>query len=160
MKKIIISAISLNNVIGKNNRIPWKNQEELNYFKETTLNYAVLMGRRTFDSLNKPLPKRFNLVISREEYINDKPNNLFYFTSLSEAIIHADNLNVDKLFIIGGSEVYSQMINEVDELLISRIPFEIEGDTYFPVINVKDWHLKEVKDFQSFKVESYLRKTD
>ena len=155
MKKIIISAITLNNVIGKNNKIPWENLEELYQFKETTLNQAVLMGRKTFESIGKPLPKRINLVVSRDLILNDKSNNLFSFSSINAALKYAESLEVEKTFIIGGSEIYFQTINEVDELLISRMPFEIEGDTYFPEINSDVWELKESKKYDSFTVERY-----
>lgn len=158
MKKIIISAVSLNSVIGRNNKIPWENKEELKHFKETTFNQAVLMGKRTYDSICNPLPNRINLVVSRDIKVNDKQRNLFYFTSISKALKYAKNLEVEKIFIIGGSEIYLQMINEVDELLISRMPFEIEGDKYFPEINKNIWKLKKEKKFNSFKVESYFRK--
>ena len=106
MEKIIISAISLNNVIGRNNKIPWENGEELKHFKKTTLNQAVLMGRKTFDSIGKPLSKRINLVVSRDTKLNDKSSNLYYFRSINEALKHAENLEVEKTFIIGGSEIY------------------------------------------------------
>lgn len=157
MKTIIIAAVSQNNVIGRNNNIPWENKEELEYFKETTINHAVLMGRKTFESIGKSLPKRFNLVVSRKTHISDKRNNLFYFTSVKKALEFAEKLNIEKTFIVGGSDIYSQMINEVDELLISRMPFEIVGDKYFPKINSNIWKLKVLKKLRSFKVEKYKK---
>lgn len=157
MKKIIISAISLNNVIGLNNKIPWDNNEELKHFKETTLNNAVLMGRKTYDSIGKPLPKRINLVISRDIKSNDKSSDLFYFTSISDALKYAENLEIEKTYIIGGSEIYSQMINKVDELLISCMRFEIEGDKYFPEISEKKWQLEKRSNYKSFAVEKYKK---
>ena len=157
MKTIIIAAVSQNNVIGSNNNIPWENKEELKYFKETTINHAVLMGRKTFESIGKSLPKRFNLVVSRKTHISDKRNNLFYFTSVNKALEFAEKSNIEKTFIVGGSDIYSQMINEVDELFISRMPFEIDGDKYFPKINSNIWKLKVVKELQSFKVEKYKK---
>ena len=157
MKKIIISAVSLNNVIGLNNNIPWENLEELKYFKETTLNHAVLMGRKTFDSIGKPLLQRINLVISRNKKEDNKTEELFYFSSIEDAINYAESIKIKKLFIIGGNDVYSQIINKADELLISRMPFEIEGNKYFPEINSSIWGLRKVKKFKSFKVERYKK---
>ncbi len=157
MKKIIIAAISLNNVIGRNNSIPWENDEELKHFKKTTLNQAVLMGRKTFESIGEPLSKRFNLVVSRSEKVSDMLHNIFYFSSINKALKYAEILEVEKTFIIGGSEIYSQMINEVDELLISRMPLEIEGDKYFPEINSAIWELEKKTDYHSFSVESYTK---
>jgi len=157
MKKIIISAISLNNVIGRNNKIPWKNEDELKHFKETTMNQAVLMGRKTYDSIGKPLPNRINLVVSRKIKVDDKSNKLFYFKSVNDALEYAESLEIDKTFIIGGSEIYSQMINKVDELLISRIPFETVGDKYFPEISEEIWQLEKQTDYNSFSVERYKK---
>lgn len=160
MKKIIISALSLNNVIGRNNKIPWENEEELKHFKKTTLHQAVMMGRKTYDSIGKPLSKRINLVISQDKKTNDKSRNLFYFSSIIEALKYAEKLKVEKTFIIGGSEIYSQMISEVEELLISRMPFETVGDKFFPNIDSNIWELKQVENFNSFKIENYFRRVD
>ena len=157
MKKIIIAAVSLNNVIGIDFIIPWNNKEEIKYFKETTLNHTILMGRKTFMSIGKPLNERTNLVVSRSESSFSENSNLFYFTSIKNAMNFAEKSEVKKTYIIGGSEIYFQMINDVDELLISRMPIEIEGDKYFPNINNQVWNLNEVKTFKSFKVEKYIR---
>jgi len=157
MKKIIISAISANNVIGRNNGIPWKNDEELKYFKNTTQKHAVLMGRKTFESLGEPLSKRFNLVLSRSTKESDMLRKLFYFTSIEKALEYGENLEVEKTFIIGGSEIYSQMINDVDELLISRLPFDSEGDKLFPEISNEIWELIESNRYDTFIVERYSK---
>lgn len=157
MKKIIISAISLNNVIGRGSGIPWENDEELKYFKITTQKHAVLMGRKTFESIGEPLPQRFNLVLSRSAKESDMLHQLFYFASISKALEYAENLEVEKTFIIGGSEIYSQMINEVDELLISRLPIESDGDKYFPEISNKVWELIESTKYDSFTIERYTK---
>jgi len=157
MKKIIISAISANNVIGRNNGIPWKNDEELKYFKNTTQKHAVLMGRKTFESLGEPLSKRFNLVLSRSTKESDMLRKLFYFKSIEKALEYGENLEVEKTFIIGGSEIYSQMINDVDELLISRLPFDSEGDKLFPEISNEIWELIESNRYDTFIVERYSK---
>ena len=158
MKKILISAVSLNNVIGNKKNLPWKNSEELNHFKNTTLGSAVLMGRVTYESLSKPLPDRLNLVISKSLKENNPSENLYYFSSIKGAIEFVKKLNYNCLFIAGGSEIYSQMINAVDEILISRMPFEIKGDKCFPKIDNEIWELKEIQNFKSFRVEKYLKK--
>lgn len=156
MKKIIIAAVSINNVIGKNNKIPWNIKEELKYFKDITLSHAVLMGRKTFDSIGGVLSERFNIVLSKKSNYQ-KSENLFYFTSLNDALNYVKDLKIDKLFIIGGSNIYSQLINDVDELLISRIPLNIKGDKFFPIINNEIWKLKEKINYTSFIVEKYVK---
>jgi dihydrofolate reductase len=157
MKKIIIAAVSTNNVIGSNSKIPWYNEEELEYFKETTIYNAVLMGRKTFESIGKILPNRINIVVSRKTKETDVANNLFFFSSIDDAIRYAKKLNVEKLFIIGGSEIYSQTISMVDELLISRIPLEIEGDKYFPIFDSEIWKAEETIEYKSFTIEKYKK---
>ena len=157
MRKIIIAAVALNNVIGNKNKMPWNNRDEIKYFKETTINNAVLMGRNTFDSIGKPLTDRVNLVVSKKKYYDKVAEKLYYFTSIKDAYKFAENLNIDKLFIIGGSEIFSQTINNVDELLVSRIPLVAEGNKYFPSISNDVWKLTETQNFTSFSVERYLR---
>lgn len=160
MKKIIIAAVSLNNIIGVGNKIPWDNKEEINHFKETTINNAILMGRKTFKSIGKPLEGRTNLILSKTRNHFIESSNLFYFNSIEIALLFADENNNKKTFIIGGSEIYSQMINKVDELLISRLPFEVKGDKHFPKIDEDIWELKETKKFNSFSVEKYFKRSD
>jgi len=156
MKKIIIAAISINNVIGCNQKIPWDNKEEINYFKETTINNAVLMGSKTFLSIGSPLIDRINIVISKTKKENS--GNIFYFTSIIEALHYAYKLDFEKLFIIGGSEIYFQTFSEADELLISRIPIIVDGDKYFPEIDKNDWELTEIIHNKTFNVEKYIRR--
>ncbi len=158
MKKIIIAAVSLNNIIGKDETLPWKNSEELNHFKSATLGSAVLMGRVTYESLKKPLHDRLNLVISNSVKENKPSENLYYFLSIIDAIKFAKKRDYNSLFIAGGSKIYFQTINEVDELLISRMPFEIEGNKHFPKISNNIWEQKEVAEFDSFSVERYFKK--
>ncbi len=160
MKKILISAVSKNNIIGKNKNLPWKNSEELNHFKNTTLGSAVLMGRVTYESLEKPLTDRLNLIISKTRKENKPKDNLYYFSTIKSAIEFSEKENSNSLFIAGGSEIYSQLINDVDELLISQMPFEIEGDKYFPAIDKSIWELDFNKEYNSFKVEKYIKKNN
>lgn len=157
MKLIIVAAISLNNVIGFKNKIPWHNNAELNYFKNLTINNAVLMGRLTFESIGKPLSKRLNIVLSRSNTKNIDNKNPFYFNSINEAVSFAEHLDVKKLFVIGGSQIYEKMINKVDELIISRIPFEVLGDKYFPKIDLKYWKLDKIEEYPTFSVEKYIK---
>jgi dihydrofolate reductase len=157
MKKIIIAAVSINNVIGKENGIPWEINEEIKYFKKNTLNSAVLMGMKTFNSIGKPLSNRINLVLTNNIENIEKSDKLNCFSSLSDVLNFVDKLEVEKLFVIGGSEIYSQLMNDVDELWISRIPIIVDGDKYFPIINDDFWELKEKIHYESFLVEKYVR---
>jgi dihydrofolate reductase len=158
MQKIIIAAIAQNNVIGNKNKMPWKLEEELKFFKQTTLGNAVLMGNNTFLSIGKPLNKRINIVLSKSKKEDKKIDNLHYFNSIDEAISFADNLKVEKLFVIGGESVFYQTINLVDELIISKISVNIDGDKFFPKIDCKIWELNKTENYSSFSVEQYGRK--
>jgi dihydrofolate reductase len=156
MKKIIIAAVSRNNIIGFENRIPWNIAEELQYFKKITNNNVLLMGRKTHEAIGKILPGRINLVLSKKKRSN-RANNLLYYPSINDAIKYAEKINPENLFIIGGSEIYLQTINLVDELLISRIPFEVEGNKYFPEVNNSIWEKVETKNYVSFSVDKYQK---
>lgn len=157
MKLLIVAAVSLNNVIGLENKIPWHDDTELSYFKNLTINNAVLMGRLTFESIGKPLPDRLNLVLSRNSTKNIDNESLFYFNLIDDAVSFAEQSNVKKLFVIGGSQIYEKMINQVDELLISRIPFQVLGDKYFPKIDLKYWKLDKIEEYPTFNVEKYIK---
>ncbi len=114
------------------------------------------MGRKTFASLKKPLNDRKNLVLSRKSNFNISGNNVFSFSSIGEVYDFSNNFT--KLFVIGGGEIYSQFIDKADELLISRMRFTIEGDTYFTKIDPLIWELKSKESFKDFVLEKYIRK--
>ncbi len=144
MQLSIIAAVSDNGVIGIANKIPWKQRRDMEYFKEKT-SYsdkltipAVIMGRKTFDSLPKkfkPLPGRHSIVITRNKDI-DKIPGVIYVSSLTEAISEARKLT-SHAFIIGGAEIYKQALETdlVDAMFITRIIATVEGDTFFPPID-------------------------
>lgn len=158
LKMIIIAAVSENNVIGKNGLIPWRSKEELTHFKNTTIKFPILMGRKTFASLKKPLNDRTNLVLSRNSNFKISEDNVFLFSSIGKVYDFSKKNNFTKLFIIGGGEIYSQFIDKADELLLSRMRFTIEGDTYFPKIDPLIWELKIKESFKDFILEKYIRK--
>lgn len=126
----LIVAISKNNVIGLNNKLPWHYSEDLKYFKDTTMNKTVLMGKSTFISIGKPLPKRHNIVVTRDpefthpgvEVINDL-----------NAFINAKH--DEEVFIIGGKQIYQQTLPFADKLYITYINREYQGDVFFPEVD-------------------------
>ena len=126
----IIAAVSINNVIGNNNKLIWKLSNDLKRFKNLTTNHSVIMGRKTFESLPNPLPDRDNIVITRDT--NYSKPNIQVCSSIEDAI------NLTKTdtqpFIIGGGEIYSQTINIVDKIELTRVHEEFDGDAYFPEI--------------------------
>jgi dihydrofolate reductase len=158
MRKIIISAVALNNVIGMKSKTPWIDKDELNHFKETTLNNIILMGRKTFESIGKVLPKRKNIVLTSNKEAYTEKEDLLFFNDIKSAVSYAEGLGIPNLYIIGGSEIYDQTLNIADEIIISRMPFRICGDRLFPEINEAEWMLNEIIEKESFTIEKYIRK--
>ena len=122
---IAIAAMSRNRVIGVDGRIPWHISEDLKFFKRTTLGHIIVMGRKTYDSIGKPLPGRENWVVSREADIAGV-TVLRSFEAITEPT------DGRQLYIIGGAQLYAALLPRCTELLLTRINREVEGDTFFP----------------------------
>lgn len=150
----IIAAVDENNCIGKDGKIPWHCSEDLAHFKKTTTGHAVIMGRKTFDSLDAPLPNRFNIVLSRKNFWDlrngwlkyvGKHENLEIATSLMRAFEMCCRKGFEKVFVAGGEEVYGQALNYTQTIYLTRIHGECDyqGDAFFPVDLDKDpaWDL-------------------
>ena len=134
MQIALIVAVSQNNVIGRDNQLPWHLPEDLQYFKSVTMGKPILMGRKTYESIGKPLPNRINFVLTRNSDL--KIDGVHVISSLND-IPDSDK----KTFIIGGGEIYSQLIDSCDELLVTKIHREIHGDAFFPMIDLSVWSL-------------------
>jgi len=159
LKIILISAIATNNVIGKSNgEMPWHVPEEFKHFKQTTLGSPVLMGRKTFETLGKPLKGRENIIITHNKNFRVQFDDVIIKSSLNEAIEYCRNKNEDKIFIIGGGEIYRQAISIVDEMILSYLKFEAEGDVYFPIFDINDWEIFSREDNEKFEVIHYKKK--
>lgn len=158
----IIAAMSKNKVIGFNTRIPWKIPDEMKHFKETTTGHIVVMGHNTYYSTSD-LRNRLNIVLTHKSaaytYIPD--SNVQYVNSVDECfetinIIQRNAFQNAHIFVIGGEQIYRLFEPYADEIILSEIPIEVEGDTYFP-IDVKDeskWKL----DFVEYRIQYTLRK--
>jgi dihydrofolate reductase len=137
-KVAIIVAIAEGNVIGAGNSIPWYCPADLQYFKRTTLGSPILMGRKTYQSLKiKPLPGRQNIIITRDPELICGGCDVVSSIEAGLALVS----NEEKLFIIGGADIYRQSINIADELYITHVDVQVEGDRYFPEINLSEWEL-------------------
>ena len=126
----IIAAASINNVIGNNNKLIWRLSNDLRRFKDLSTNHSVIMGRKTFESLPEPLANRDNIVITRDA--NYSKSGIQVCSSIEDAI--SLTKTDTQPFIIGGGEIYSQTINIVDKIELTRVHEEFEGDAYFPEI--------------------------
>lgn len=146
----IIAGIGKNNELGKGNRLLWDLPRDMKHFRETTKGHTVIMGRKTFESIGRPLPHRRNIVITRDNtYMKD---GIEVVNSLDEALRLAsleqgkgfeENQEEVEVFIVGGAEIYKQAIEKADRLYITRVHGEFDADTYFPIIDLNIW--REIK---------------
>ncbi len=135
----LIAAMANNRVIGKENQMPWHLPADLGHFKTVTMGKPVIMGRKTYESIGRPLPGRKNIVISRDE--NYRLEACETAVSLEEAMALVDD--VEELMIIGGGYLYSQTIPQADRLYLTFIDLDVDGDTHFPPF--EQLKLREVK---------------
>ncbi len=157
MKKIIIAAISSNGIIGSNNKIPWNIKEELHHFKNTTTGFPIIMGRKTFESLRKPLANRLSIIISKNGKYKVQNKNALVFSSLGNAYKYLRKENYSKVFICGGTSIYNIAIRNADEMIISFMKFEAEGDKKFPKINSRHWKVYKKEEYGNFVVHYFRR---
>ena len=152
----VIVAMAHNRVIGLNNQMPWHLPADLAWFKKNTLNKPVIMGRKTFESIGRPLPNRHNIVISRQiEPIDNKISNVSWVKSIDEAISLAQAQQPDEVFIIGGGNIYQQVLPLIDRLYLTHIDAELQGDTYFPDYLPEQWQVIYQEDHQADEKNSY-----
>ncbi|MBI4009661.1 MAG: dihydrofolate reductase [Candidatus Aenigmarchaeota archaeon] len=152
---IIIAAVSENNVIGKDGKIPWNIKEDLQRFRKLTLNNPVIMGRKTYESLPvKPLKDRINIVLTRQKDFN--PPGIIVKKSLEDAIEFCKNY--DKVFIIGGQAVFEDGLKIADTLELTRVHKNYDGDAFFPEINFGEWVLKNKDVGEDYSFLTYVRK--
>ena len=150
----IIAALAPNGAIGKDNKLIWNIPEDLQNFKKLTSGNVIVMGRKTYESIGKPLPNRVNIVVSGS--MAAVPG-LIVCKDVDEAIVEAKKHNKE-IFIIGGANVFAQSINVADKMYLSYVKKEYEGDVFFPKIDINDWKVVEQNDFSDFKFMVYERK--
>jgi dihydrofolate reductase len=126
----MIAAMSQNYVIGKNNKLPWHIPEDMKHFRDITRGHAVIMGRKTYESMGKPLPNRINIVISRNT--NYSTEGCVVVQSLEKAIEEAKRSEAEEIFIIGGAEIYQLGLEIADRIYLTIIHQNFDGDTFFP----------------------------
>lgn len=141
MIKSIMVARSDNYVIGKDNQLPWRMPADLRYFKQTTMGHYCIMGRKTFESVDNPLPGRTNVIITRQpEY---RAEGCVVVHNLDEAFRQGEEQAQEEIFILGGAEIYKQALDVVDRIYLTEIKTIVDGDTFFPKIDYTQW--KETK---------------
>lgn len=159
MRIVIIVAIAKNGVIGKaSGEMPWQVKEDFQHFKKTTMGFPIIMGRKSFESLGKPLPGRENIIVTRNTNLKYDFEGIKIFYSLQDAVDYSRSLNKEKIFITGGGEIYNQSISFADEMIISHMKFDVVGEVKFPDFNVDDWKIISREEKEEFEIVTYLRR--
>jgi len=150
----IIAAVASNNIIGRDNKLPWHMPADLKWFKRLTMGHHVLMGRKTFEEFRKPLPGRVNVVATRNP--NWSADGVAIARSVDEAISKAEAAGDAEIFIIGGAEIFAQVLHRADRMYITRIHAEPEGDTFFPEFDdVNEWKLVDAEHCEADEKNAY-----
>lgn len=157
MKLALIAAFSQNLVVGIDNKLPWHLPEDLKYFKRTTSGKAIIMGRKTYESIGRPLPNRTNIVVSRNA--DFKAPGVVTVTSLEDAIKHAESVNlingIDEIMVIGGAAIYQATLPMADRLYLTHVHAQVKGDAYFPEVDLSQWQQIKCEDFNGDESNPY-----
>ena len=163
MKISMIAAMAHDRVIGKDNQMPWHLPADLAHFKRVTLGKPVLMGRKTFESIGRPLPGRRNLVISRDP--DYQAEGIELVGSVEAALALLAGSSVEELMVIGGGHLYAEMLPSADCLYLTRIDLAVEGDTCFPAFDDGQWqrvdcesHSADEKNPHPYSFETWQRR--
>ena len=169
MEIALIWAMTKNRVIGRDNRLPWRLPDEMRHFMRTTMGQPVIMGRRTFESMHKPLPGRANIVMTtRADYAAENIDVVGDFdAALNVAARRVLSSDGDTVFVIGGARIYELALPVAHRLYVTRIDAELEGDTWFPEVDWGQWeeiwsehHDADAFNEYSFRIVTYIRKQD
>lgn len=159
-----IVAAAENNVIGTNNTLPWSIPEDMKFFRDKTKGKALIMGRKTYESVGHPLPHRLNVVVTRQPDFKPEAENVIVQPNLYAAIEYCKgqvSKYGDEIFIIGGGEIFKESMSLVDVIYLTRIHKDFEGDIVYPEVNPKEFELVEQRDRQDpipFSFLTYMRK--
>ena len=157
MKMVAIAAMDVNRVIGRDNQIPWHYPADMKHFIRTTRGHPVVAGRKTYESFKvHPLPGRLNLILTRNpDYTSDE--GVIVCQTLDQAVAAARESNATKLFVLGGAEIYQLALPNTDEMILTFLPIEVEGDAYFPAWNEEEWEVVDEKKDQDLVFITYRR---
>ena len=147
MKLCLIVAVSRNGVIGLNNQLPWHLPEDLKYFKSVTMGKPIVMGRKTYDSIGRPLPGRTNIVITRDASWSAPGVEVAQTleTALELGATACDAAGAEEIMVIGGEQIYRMTLDSAERLYLTQVDAEVEGDAFFPEIDPKIWNQVSVQ---------------
>jgi len=146
---ILIAALDPNNGIGIDGKLPWHIKDDLRLFKERTLNHTIVMGRKTFESIGKPLPKRNNCIVSRN--ISYQPVDGVELISDFKDFLVKNELSEESIYVIGGAEIYKQALPFAKQLALSMVKQEYSCDTFFPEFDIEQYNEIEKLEFDEFR---------
>ena len=163
----MIAGVAENGVIGSDQTIPWRVPSDMAFFKKTTMGKPIVMGRKQYETVGRPLPGRTNIVVTRQ--VGYQPEGVLVFSSIDAALDKAREIaqadGVDEIMIIGGGELYAQLIDGADRLYITHIDLNPAGDVRFPAIRHEDWAIVDLpevtpspKDEATYRVKVYDRR--
>jgi len=148
-----IVAVAKNNVIGKDNDIPWYLPADLKYFKKITTGHYIVMGRKCYESIGRPLPKRTNVVVTRNPFFI--ASGCLVTHNVAEAVQLAEANGEEEVFIIGGGQIYEISMPHVDRIYLTEVDLEVDGDVFFPEIDEDNWTLIEETKHQADEKNEY-----
>lgn len=160
-----IVAVAKDKVIGKDNQIPWYLPADLSYFKKTTIGHHLIMGRNCYQSIGRPLPKRVNIVVTRDPFFT--ADGVLVAHSVEEALGMAFDGDESEVFIIGGGEIYRETADLWDRVYLTEVELEVQGDVYFPETKFDEWeetwkeaHMPDEKNEWAYTFRILDRKTE
>jgi len=153
----LVAAVAANGVIGKDGTLPWHLPGDLRHFKRLTKGHVLVMGRRTFDSIGRPLPERTTIVVTRRpEWHAD---GVLTAAGVPEALAHAAQID-EKVFVAGGQEIFRDALPLADRMVISKVDARPDGDTVFPPVDWAAWQEVSREPMEGFEVVTYERRAD
>lgn len=153
----LIVAVAENGVIGKDDAMPWHLSTDLKRFKALTLSKPVIMGRKTWDSIGRPLPGRLNIVMTRDEHFKAEGAVIVHSFAEAQALAckEAEKNSIDEVFVIGGSEIFRQALPFADRMYVTEILAVVDGDTFFPAFDHEEWHTVSSQMVPAGEKDSY-----
>ncbi|UVI27654.1 dihydrofolate reductase [Paenibacillus spongiae] len=152
MSITLIAAMASNRAIGQDNRMLWHLPSEMAHFRRSTTGKTVLMGRKTFESLGRPLPKRLNVILTRDNGYSCEGCEIVH--SVDEAL-RKHGAGQDELMVIGGAEIYTQFLPYADKLLLTEVEADIDGDAFFPEVPESEWSITDSEPYRADEKHAY-----
>ncbi len=154
MRVSIIAAVSTNGVIGRGNGLPWRQSTDLKRLKALTMGHHYIQGRKTYDTVGRPLPGRINIVITRQP--DFAPDGIVVVHSLEDALRVAEQAGDAEPFVAGGAQIFEQALHRADRMYLTRIHADVEGDTFFPEFDdVSEWQLVDAEHYDADEKNEY-----